>query len=142
MLPVKVKYHDPDIPKLTKITKGDWIDLCAAEDVELQKGDLRLINLGVSIQIPEGYEAILAPRSSTAARAGVIQTNSIGVIDETYCGDDDVWKFPAYAIRDTKISKGDRICQFRILKHQEELEFEEVETLGNENRGGFGSTGR
>jgi dUTP pyrophosphatase len=141
MLSVKVKYHDPDI-KLGKISKGDWIDLYVAEDVEIKKGEIKLVNLGVSIQIPEGYEAILAPRSSTAKCFGVIQANSIGVIDESYCGNDDIWKFPAYALRDTTIRKGDRICQFRLFKHQDELEFEEVETLSNENRGGFGSTGK
>ena len=138
---IKIKYHDPDVLRIDKIKKGDWIDLRSAEDITLKAGEFHLISLGVSIQVPEGYESILAPRSSTFKNFGIIQTNSIGVIDESYCGDDDIWMFPAYAIRDTKINKNDRICQFRIIKHQPEVEIETVETLGNENRQGFGSTG-
>ena len=138
---IKIKYHDPDILRIDKIKKGDWIDLRSAEDITLKAGEFHLISLGVSIQVPEGYESILAPRSSTFKNFGIIQSNSIGVIDESYCGDDDIWMFPAYAIRDTKINKNDRICQFRIIKHQPEVEIETVETLGNENRQGFGSTG-
>ena len=138
---IKIKYHDPDVLRIDKIKKGDWIDLRSAEDITLKAGESHLISLGVSIQVPEGYESILAPRSSTFKNFGIIQTNSIGVIDESYCGDDDIWMFPAYAIRDTKINKNDRICQFRIIKHQPEVEIETVEILGNENRHGFGSTG-
>lgn len=138
---IKIKYHDPDVLRIDKIKKGDWIDLRSAEDITLKAGEFHLISLGVSIQVPEGYESILAPRSSTFKNFGIIQANSIGVIDESYCGDDDIWMFPAYAIRDTKINKNDRICQFRIIKHQPEVEIETVETLGNENRQGFGSTG-
>lgn len=138
---IKIKYHDPDVLRIDKIKKGDWIDLRSAEDITLKAGEFHLISLGVSIQVPEGYESILAPRSSTFKNFGIIQVNSIGVIDESYCGDDDIWMFPAYAIRDTKINKNDRICQFRIIKHQPEVEIETVETLGNENRQGFGSTG-
>ena len=138
---IKIKYHDPDVLRIEKIKKGDWIDLRSAEDITLKAGEFHLISLGVSIQVPEGYESILAPRSSTFKNFGIIQSNSIGVIDESYCGDDDIWMFPAYAIRDTKINKNDRICQFRIIKHQPEVEIETVETLGNENRQGFGSTG-
>ena len=138
---IKIKYHEPDVLRIDKIKKGDWIDLRSAEDITLKAGEFHLISLGVSIQVPEGYESILAPRSSTFKNFGIIQTNSIGVIDESYCGDDDIWMFPAYAIRDTKINKNDRICQFRIIKHQPEVEIETVETLGNENRQGFGSTG-
>ena len=138
---IKIKYHDPDVLRIDKIKKGDWIDLRSAEDITLKAGEFHLISLGVSIQVPEGYESILAPRSSTFKKFGIIQANSIGVIDESYCGDDDIWMFPAYAIRDTKINKNDRICQFRIIKHQPEVEIETVETLGNENRQGFGSTG-
>ena len=138
---IKIKYHDPDVLRIDKIKKGDWIDLRSAEDITLKAGEFYLISLGVSIQVPEGYESILAPRSSTFKNFGIIQSNSIGVIDESYCGDDDIWMFPAYAIRDTKINKNDRICQFRIIKHQPEVEIETVETLGNENRQGFGSTG-
>ena len=138
---IKIKYHDPDVLRIDKIKTGDWIDLRSADDITLKAGEFHLISLGVSIQVPEGYESILAPRSSTFKNFGIIQANSIGVIDESYCGDDDIWMFPAYAIRDTKINKNDRICQFRIIKHQPEVEIETVETLGNENRQGFGSTG-
>lgn len=139
---IKVKYHDPDLPKITEIEKGDWIDLRAAERVCLFKGDFRAINLGVSIEIPEGYEALLVPRSSTFKTWGIIQTNAIGIIDESYCGDDDVWMMPVYATRETIIEKGDRICQFRIIKHQPDLDIKEVESLGNDNRGGFGTSGK
>ena len=136
---IKVKYHDPDLPKITEIEKGDWIDLRAAERVCLFKGDYRSINLGVSIEVPEGYEALLVPRSSTFKNWGII---AIGIIDESYCGDDDVWMMPVYATREVIIEKGDRICQFRIIKHQPDLDIKEVESLGNDNRGGFGTSGK
>lgn len=139
---IKIKYHTDKIDKLTYVDgKSDWIDLRAAEDVELKKGEFRLINLGVSMKLPEGYEAIIAPRSSTFKNFGIIQTNSIGVIDETYCGNDDVYRYPVYAVRDTQIHVNDRICQFRIQKHQPAITFEEVESLDGPARGGFGSTG-
>ena len=139
---LKVKYHDPDLPKLTEIEKGDWIDLRAAERVCLFKGDFRTIKLGVSIELPEGYEALLVPRSSTFKNWGIIQTNGIGIIDESYCGDDDVWMMPVYATREAIIEKGDRICQFRIIKHQPDIDINEVESLCNDNRGGFGTSGK
>ena len=139
---LKVKYHDPDLPKLTEIEKGDWIDLRAAERVCLFKGDFRAIKLGVSIELPEGYEALLVPRSSTFKNWGIIQTNGIGIIDESYCGDDDVWMMPVYATREAIIEKGDRICQFRIIKHQPDIDINEVESLCNDNRGGFGTSGK
>lgn len=120
---------------------GDWIDLRAGETVELKKGEFKLIPLGVAMQLPVGYEAIVAPRSSTFKKWGVLQTNGIGIIDNSYCGDDDEWKFPALAVRDTIIHKGDRICQFRIQRKQPMFGFNRVERLDNENRGGFGSTG-
>ena len=139
---IKIKYHTDKIDKLTYVDgKSDWIDLRAAEDVELKKGDFRLINLGISMKLPEGYEAIIAPRSSTFKNFGIIQTNSIGVIDETYCGNDDVYRYPVYAVRDTRIHVNDRICQFRIQKHQPRIVFDEVESLDGSARGGFGSTG-
>ena len=139
---IKIKYHTDKIDKLTYVDgKSDWIDLRAAEDVELKKGDFRLINLGISMKLPEGYEAIIAPRSSTFKNFGIIQTNSIGVIDETYCGNDDVYRYPVYAVRDTQIHVNDRICQFRIQKHQPRIVFDEVESLEGPARGGFGSTG-
>ncbi len=139
---IKIKYHTDKIDKLTYVDgKSDWIDLRAAEDVELKKGEFRLINLGISMKLPEGYEAIIAPRSSTFKNFGIIQTNSIGVIDETYCGNDDVYRYPVYAVRDTQIHVNDRICQFRIQKHQPKIVFDEVENLDGPARGGFGSTG-
>jgi dUTP pyrophosphatase len=94
------------------------------------------------MQLPEGYEAHVVPRSSTFKTYGVIQTNSCGVIDGSYCGDEDIWKMPVYATRDTVIEKNDRICQFRIMKNQPKILFEETKKLNNQNRGGFGSTGK
>jgi len=137
---IKIKYHT-DIPKIEKISIGDWIDLRAAETVELTKGDLKYISLGVSVELPDRYEAYIAPRSSLPKAFGVICANSFGIIDNAFRGDNDVWKFCVYAIHDTIIFKGDRICQFRIVKNQEELEIVEVEELGNVDRGGYGSTG-
>ena len=137
---IKVKYFEDSEP-LQKITVGDWIDLRAAERVEMHKGDLAIIRLGVAMQLPEGYEAIMAARSSTPRNFGIICAGGIGVIDNSYCGDGDEWRFPAYAIRDTVIEPGDRIAQFRILKSQGPVEFETVESLGNPDRGGIGSTG-
>ncbi len=138
---IKIKYLNDDIERLRYIDgKSDWIDLRAAEDVELKKGEFRLIHLGVAMQLPKGYEAHLVPRSSTYKNFGIIQTNHMGVIDETYCGPNDWWKMPVYAVRDTKISKGERICQFRIMEHQPEIIFEEGDLTGSD-RGGFGSTG-
>jgi len=137
---LKIKYHT-DIEKITKIDKGDWIDLRAAETVDMEKGVFKLISLGVSIQLPRGYEAHIVPRSSTFKNFGIIQTNHCGIIDEAYKGDNDLWMFPAYAIRDTTIRRNDRICQFRIVKKMEQIEIIEVESLGNEDRGGIGSTG-
>lgn len=140
-LKIKIKYHDNIIP-LTKITNGDWIDLRSAEDVTMKSGEFRIISLGVSMKLPDGYEAHVVPRSSTYKNFGVIQANHMGVIDNSYCGDNDIWKFPAIAVRDTTIHKNDRICQFRIIKKQPELKLKTVSYLSSENRGGFGSTGR
>ena len=139
---IRIRYHSDEIKKLQYIDgKSDWIDLRSAEHVILKKGEFRLISLGVAMQLPEGYEAVIVPRSSTYLNFGIIQTNHMGVVDETYCGDDDVWMMPVLAVRDTEISVNDRICQFRIQKHQPAVSFEEVEHLGNENRGGVGGTG-
>lgn len=139
---IKVKYFNDNIEKLQYIgDKSDWIDLRAAEDVTMKAGEFKLIPLGIAMQLPEGYEAHIVPRSSTFKNFGVIQTNHMGVIDETYCGDTDQWMFPAYATRDTEIHVNDRICQFRIIEHQPTLVFEETDTLSAESRGGFGSTG-
>lgn len=142
---IKVKYHS-NIEKLKKIAVGEWIDLCAAETVELKSGEYRLISLGISVQLPEGCEANIVPRSSTYKNYGIIQANHFGVIDNSFNGDGDIWHFPAIAFIDTKINKGDRICQFRINKTMEKefssIEFEEVNNLGTVDRGGFGSTGK
>ena len=140
---LKIKYLSKVIDKLKFIDgKRDWIDLRSAERVELKSGEYRLIRLGVAIELPKGYEALVVPRSSTFKNFGILQTNSIGVIDESYCGDNDEWKYPALAMRDTVININDRICQFRIIKHQDFFEFEEVDKLNGVDRGGFGSTGK
>ena len=138
---IKIKYHN-DIRPLEILDNGDWIDLRAAEDVNLEKGDFRLISLGVSMKLPEGYEAHIVPRSSTFKHWGIIQANHMGVIDNSYCGDNDIWKFPAIATRDAVIYKNDRICQFRIMKKQPCISFDTVEHLNGPDRGGFGSSGR
>ena len=138
---IQIKYHDSDLPRVEKLAQGNWIDLHAAQDVEMKAGEFRIISLGVSMKLPEGYEAHIVPRSSTFKKGGVLQVNSMGVIDNSYCGDNDVWGFPALAIRDAVIRKGDRICQFRIQKVMEPVEFVEVERLDAPDRGGFGSTG-
>ena len=140
-LQIKVKYFDKEIPKLQKIKQGDWIDLRAAETVELKQGEFKLIPLGIGMKLPKGYEANIVPRSSTFKNFGILQTNSFGVVDESYSGNEDQWFFPALAMRDTKIEKGDRICQFRINKKMPEVEFVEVEFLDEVSRGGHGSTG-
>ena len=138
---IPIKYH-ADIHPLEKTAKGDWIDLRAAEDVELAAGESKCISLGVSMKLPDGYEAIIIPRSSTFKHWGIIQTHHCGLIDNSYCGDDDVWMFPSLATRDVLIEKNSRICQFRIQKKMDDLKFIPVETMGNENRGGFGSSGK
>ena len=137
---IKIRYHG-DVTPLEKIPQGDWIDLRAAETVEMKAGEYRLISLGVSMQLPRGYEAHVAPRSSTFKKWGVIQANSLGIIDESSCGDHDIWYFPALAMRDTVIEKGDRICQFRIVEKMPAVAFETVEFLSAPDRGGIGSTG-
>lgn len=139
---IKIKYFTEEINKVEKIVKGDWIDLRAASKIELKAGEFKLIPLGVAMQLPKGYEAHIVPRSSTYKNFGIIQTNSTGIVDETYCGDNDQWFFPAYALRDTVIEVNDRICQFRIMEHQPEIEFAIVDMLGNDDRGGIGSTGK
>lgn len=139
---IKIKYFTKDIDKLDYIEgKSDWIDLRASEEVELKAGEFKLIPLGVAMELPAGYEAHVVPRSSTFKNYGVLQVNSCGIIDGSYCGDDDMWKMPVYATRDTVIHKNDRICQFRIVENQPKILFEETAALKNKNRGGFGSTG-
>lgn len=137
---IRIKYLR-DIQKVEKISVGDWIDLRAAEDVIMKAGEFKMIPLGVAMELPKGYEALVAPRSSTFKKYGVILANSIGIIDETYKGDNDEWNFLAFAVRDTEIKKNERICQFRIIEHQPTIHLIEVETLGNPDRGGIGSTG-
>ena len=142
MKEIKIKYLNDDITRLEYIDgKSDWIGLRAAEEVELKAGEFKLIHLGVAMQLPEGYEAHIVPRSSTFKKWGIIQTNHCGIVDNTYCGPNDWWCMPVFALRDTKIEVNDRICQFRIQKNQPTLVFNEVEEMEADNRGGFGSTG-
>ena len=139
---IQIRYFTDQIEPLCYVDgKSDWIDLRAAETVELKAGEFRLIPLGVAMKLPEGYEALVAPRSSTFKNYGVLQANSLGIVDESYCGDNDQWRWPAYAVRDTVIHVNDRICQFRIIEHQPKLDFLPVEHLDGPDRGGFGSTG-
>lgn len=148
-LTIKIKYKYDDTPRIKKITKGDWIDLCCAEDTIINKDEFKLINLGIAMELPAGYEAQIVPRSSTFKNYGIIMTNSIGIVDESYNGDTDYWRFPAYCLAPkniekncTEIKKGDRICQFRIFEHMPNIVFEEVDHLNDTNRGGFGTTGK
>lgn len=139
---VKIQYLDDTIKRLCYIEgKSDWIDLRAAVEISMKAGEFALIPLGVAMQLPEGYEAHIVPRSSTYKNFGIIQTNHTGIVDNSYCGSGDWWYMPAYALRDTVIHKDDRICQFRIVENQPKLSFEEVVHLEGEDRGGIGSTG-
>ena len=140
---IKVKYFTNDIDELYYVDgKSDWIDLHLAEEVTLKAGEFRLLPLGVAIALPEGYEAHIVPRSSTFKNYGILQTNSMGVVDCSYCGDNDQWRMPVYATRDVTIEKNARICQFRIMQNQPPLRFTRVERLDGPERGGFGSTGK
>lgn len=140
-LPIKIKYK-PGAHKLEKTDRGDWIDLYTYKDTFLPKDEFIILDLGVAIELPSGYEAILAPRSSTFKRWGLLQANSIGIFDETFCGNDDIWGMPVIALqKDVFIPKDTRLCQFRVFKHQPPISFIEVDDLGNENRGGWGSSG-
>lgn len=148
---IRIKYFE-GATKLKKIDIGNWIDLYANKDMFIPEGEAALIPLGVAMKLPEGYEAIVAPRSSTFKNWGLIQTNSIGVIDNSYCGNNDEWKLPVYCLegkhispgktKGTWIEKGDKICQFRIVKNQPQIMFDTVEELNSPDRGGFGSTGK
>ena len=138
---IKIKYHNSELEKLRSLTIGDWIDLRAAERVELKAGEFRLISLGVSMKLPEGYEAHIAPRSSSFTKWGFLQVNSVGVVDNSYAGTNDIWKLPVYATRDAVIEVNDRICQFRIMERMPQIVFTEVDALDDADRGGFGSTG-
>ena len=138
---IKIKYMR-GVKEIERFNVGDWIDLRAAEDVMLKAGEFKLIPLGVAMELLEGYEAMVAPRSSTFKKLCILMTNSIGIIDESYKGDGDEWHFPAYAMKDTVIHKNERICQFRIIEHQPMIYLLKVDHLGNDDRGGIGSTGR
>lgn len=140
MKKLKIRYHT-DIEKIEKIEKGDWVDLRAAKDYTLKQGESALIDLGISVAIPDGCEMHIVPRSSTFKKWGIIQTNSVGIIDNSYSGDNDILMMPVLAMRDTKIKRNDRICQFRLFDQQDQIEFIEVEHLDGPDRGGFGSTG-
>ncbi|TPE21449.1 dUTP diphosphatase [Clostridium perfringens] len=150
---IRIKYFDK-ATKLKKITKGNWIDVYANKDVFVKCGERAMVPLGFALELPEGWEGHLAPRSSTFKTWGIIQTNSVGVIDDTYIGDNDQWHMPVYClqgkdiesengeeVKGTWIRKGDKIGQFRIMEVMPEIEFEEVESFGNKDRGGFGTTG-
>ena len=146
---IKIKYFD-NAKELNMIEKGNWCDLYANRDMFIPEGERAMIPLGVAMELPEGYEAHVVPRSSTFKTWGIIQTNHIGIIDNSYCGDNDQWFYPVYCLEPknfidnqygTLIRKGDKIAQFRIIEVQPKLEFEKVELLGNKDRGGFGSTG-
>lgn len=139
---IKIKYFDSDYPKLEYIDgKSDWIDLRANKKMDLEPNKHYLIPLGIAMQLPEGYEALLVPRSSSFKKWGIIQTNTPGIIDETYCGPNDQWFMSVYTTRKTTIERFDRVCQFRIIKHQPKLMFTESELNNNTSRGGHGSTG-
>ena len=139
---IKIKYFTDKIEKLAYIGgKSDWIDLRCAEEIQMKAGEFKLIPLGVAMELPKGYEAHVVPRSSTFKTWGLLQTNSMGVIDGSYCGDNDEWRVPVYATRDTVVEVGDRICQFRIMRNQPQITFETVEHLTGTDRGGFGTTG-
>ena len=138
---IKIKYHNPNLEKIRISAVGDWIDLRAAERVELKAGEFRFISLGVSMKLPEGYEAHIAPRSSSFRKWGFLQVNSVGVVDNSYSGNGDIWMLPVYATRDAVIEENDRICQFRIMKRMPSVTFTEVDALDDRDRGGFGSTG-
>lgn len=140
---IKIKYFSDEIEKLQYIDgKSDWIDLRSAVHVELEKGEFKLIPLGVGMELPEGYEAHIIPRSSTYKNFNIIQVNSMGLIDHSYCGDNDQWMMPVLAMEDTEINVNDRICQFRIMENQPKISFIEVDHLNGTDRGGIGSTGR
>lgn len=138
---LRIKYHNPDLVRLQGNPVGNWIDVRAAEDVDLEPGDTAFVSLGFSLELPEGYEGIVAPRSSSFKNFGFMMTNSFGVVDTSYCGNNDIWKMPIIAMRDVHIKVNDRIGQFRIVKSMDPVTFTEVDDLGHDDRGGFGSTG-
>ena len=138
---IKIRYVNEEVPRLKAIDKGDWIDVYASEDVEIKKGAVCIVPLGFAMELPDGYEAHLAPRSSTAKKFKILFGNSVGVIDNSFAGDNDIWGVVAYGIEDNTIHKGDRVAQFRIMEKQPKINFIEVDHLDKQDRGGFGSTG-
>lgn len=135
---IKVKLHEGGcMPE----RHGAFYDLATRQEERLAKGEVRIIPLGVSIKLPEGQWGMLVPRSSTCLKHGIMEANSVGVVEPDYCGDDDEWGFVAYAVRDTVIPAGTRICQFATMPLMPEIECEQVESTGKPNRGGYGSTG-
>lgn len=141
MKKIKIKYHNQNLIEIMRIPLGDWIDLRASENVVLKQGEFKVISLGVSMKLPKGYEAHIVPRSSSFKKWGILQTNGVGVVDNSYNGDNDIWGMPVFATRDTQILVNDRICQFRIVKTQKKVGFKKVQRLIGKDRGGFGSTG-
>ena len=142
-LNIDVMYHNPELIPINFLENGDWIDLRAAKEYKLFSGDFVLIDLGISMKLPEGYEAHIVPRSSTYKNWGLIQTNGIGIIDNSYCGENDRWMMPVLATKGTDIHVNDRICQFRIVKKMpSNIKINTVEHLNTQDRGGFGSTGK
>lgn len=150
---LRIKYFE-NATKLKKITKGNWIDVYANKDIFVKSNERAMIPLGFALELPNGWEGHLAPRSSTFKTWGIIQTNSVGIVDDTYIGDNDQWHMPVFCLQGkdviiedniektgTWIRKGDKVGQFRIMEVMPSIEFEEVEFFGNDNRGGFGSTG-
>ena len=143
---INIKYFKDEngnqlVQDIEEIEIGNYIDLRCAEDIDMKKFDFKILRLGVAMELPCGYEAHVVPRSSTYKNFKIILANSEGIIDNPYCGDNDEWRFPAIALEDTHISKGDRICQFRIMKIQPKIKFNKVDRLNNEDRNGIGSTG-
>ena len=137
---IKIMYHSKEIDKVGAAHEGEWVDLSNAKEINMKAGDFAIIPLGISMELPKGYEAIVAPRSSIFKKYGLIQTNGIGVIDYLYKGDKDEWGWAVYATRDVMVPVNTRVCQFRIQKQQPLLDFVEVDSLENSSRGGFGST--
>jgi dUTP pyrophosphatase len=138
---LKIKYHVDDLEKVKHVKGSDWLDLRCSEMTIMKQGEYKLIPLGISVELPRGYEANIVPRSSTFKNFGIIQANHFGVVDESYKGNNDKWYFSCIAMRDTTINKNDRICQFRINKKQPLFDIIEVDDLENDDRGGLGSTG-
>lgn len=139
---IQIKYFDDGVERVHKFKVGDWIDLRCSQSVILKQGEYRLLKLGVGMILPKGYEAHVLARSSTPDKFGIVCANGMGVIDNSYSGDADEWKFPAVALRNTIIEKGDRIAQFRIVKNQPKIRFMTVDMLNEMSRGGIGSTGK